>query len=96
MEKIILIGGGGHCKAVIDVIEMQNRYEIVGIVDKKELIGQDVLGYKIIGCDDDLEALFATCKNALITVGQIKSNEARVRVFDKLKKVHIRHMMHIH
>ncbi|MEK6658639.1 MAG: acetyltransferase, partial [Campylobacterota bacterium] len=30
-EKIILIGGGGHCKSVIDVIEMQNRYEIMGI-----------------------------------------------------------------
>lgn len=87
MERIILIGGGGHCKSVIDVIELQNRYEIVGIVDKKELIGQDVLGYKIIGCDDDLEALFATCKNAVITVGQIKSNEARVRVFDKLKNI---------
>ncbi|MBE0514841.1 NeuD/PglB/VioB family sugar acetyltransferase [Sulfurimonas sp.] len=87
MERIILIGGGGHCRAVIDVIEMQNRYEIVGIVDKKELLGQDVLGYKIIGSDDDLEALFTTCKNAAITVGQIKSNEARVRVFDKLKKI---------
>lgn len=88
MEKIILIGGGGHSRAVIDVIEMQNRYEIVGIiVDKKELIGQDVLGYKIIGSDDDLETIFQTCKNAAITVGQIKSNEARVRVFDKLKKI---------
>ncbi|WP_409574872.1 acetyltransferase [Sulfurimonas sp.] len=87
MEKIILIGGGGHCKSVIDVIEMQNRYEIVGIIDKKELLYQDVLGYKIIGCDDDLKALFATCKNAVITVGQIKSNVARVRVFDKLKNI---------
>ncbi|MDY0123314.1 acetyltransferase [Sulfurimonas sp.] len=87
MENIILTGGGGHCRAVIDVIEMQNRYEIVGIIDKKELIGQDVLGYKIIGCDDDLETIFQTCKNAAITVGQIKSNEIRVKLFDKLKKI---------
>ncbi|MDT8338775.1 MAG: NeuD/PglB/VioB family sugar acetyltransferase [Sulfurimonas sp.] len=86
-EYILLIGGGGHCKAVIDVIETQNRYEIVGIVDKKELIGQNILGYKIIGCDDDLEDLFTTYKNAVITVGQIKSNEARVKLFDKLKSV---------
>ncbi len=87
MEKIILIGGGGHCKAVIDVIEMQNRYEIAGIIDKKELLGQNVLGYKVIGYDDDLDTLFATYKNAVITVGQIKSNETRVRLFEKLKSI---------
>lgn len=86
-EKIILIGGGGHCKSVIDVIELENKYEIVGIVDKKELLGQDVLGHKIIGCDDDLETIFQTCKNAIITIGHIKSNEIRVKIYKKLKQI---------
>lgn len=86
-EKIVLIGGGGHCKSVIDVVELQNRYEIVGIIDKKELIGQDVLGYKIIGCDDDLETIFSKCKNAIISVGHIKSSQTRVILFEKLKKI---------
>ena len=39
--KIILIGGGGHCKSVIDVIEEENKYIIAGIVDKKELFKID-------------------------------------------------------
>ena len=86
-EKIILIGGGGHCKSVIDVIEQQNSFVIAGIVDKKELVGTKVLGYEIIGCDDDLEELFQKYKNALVTVGQIKSNEARVKLFTKLKAI---------
>jgi len=86
-EKIVLIGGGGHCRSVIDVIEQTNIYEIIGIVDKKELYGNDVLGYKIIACDEDLEVLFETCQNAVITVGQIKSNHIRVKLFDKLKKI---------
>ena len=30
----ILIGGGGHCKSVIDVIEQEAKFEIAGIVDK--------------------------------------------------------------
>ncbi|NCC11311.1 MAG: acetyltransferase, partial [Bacteroidia bacterium] len=51
-EKLLLIGGGGHCRSVIDVIEQENRFEIAGIIDKKELMGQEVLGYKIIGCDE--------------------------------------------
>lgn len=86
-EKIVLIGGGGHCHSVIDVIEQENKYEIIGIVDKKELIGNDVLGYKVIGCDDDLEDIFKTCQNAIITVGQIKSNTLRVKLYNEVKKI---------
>ncbi|MDY0192334.1 MAG: NeuD/PglB/VioB family sugar acetyltransferase [Aliarcobacter butzleri] len=86
-EKIILIGGGGHCHSVIDVIEQENRYEIIGIVDTKENIGKKVLDYKIIACDDDLETIFLSCKNALITVGQIESNKIRVKIYNKLKEI---------
>jgi len=87
MEKILLIGGGGHCKAVIDVIEQEKRYSIAGIIDKKELIGQEILGYKIIGCDDDLEELFKEYTYALVTIGQIKSNGLRVKLFTTLKEI---------
>lgn len=86
-EKILLIGGGGHCKAVIDVIELEDKYIIGGIIDKKELIGKTVLGYEIIGCDDDLEELFNHYKYAIVTVGQIKSNSTRVKLFNLLKNI---------
>ena len=86
-EKIVLIGGGGHCHSVIDVIELENRYEIIGIIDTKENIGKKVLAYEIIGCDDDLETIFLSCKNALITVGQIKTSDLRIKLFDKLKDI---------
>ena len=45
MNKIILIGGGGHCKSAIDVIEQEARFEIAGIIDKSELLGSKILGY---------------------------------------------------
>jgi len=86
-EKIVLIGAGGHCHSVIDVIELTNKYEIIGIVDTKENIGKQVLDYKVIACDDDLETIFQTCKNAVITVGQIKSNQIRVKLFEILTKI---------
>ena len=86
-EKILLVGGGGHCHSVIDVIELENKYDIIGIVDKKELIGSDILGYKVIASDDELETLFKKCTYAVITVGQIKSNITRVQLFEKLKKI---------
>lgn len=86
-EKIVLIGGGGHCHSVIDVIEQTNWYEIIGIVDVKENIGKKVLDYEIIACDDDLETIFQSCKNAVITVGQIKSSALRVKLYNKLKEI---------
>ena len=86
-EKILLIGGGGHCKSIIDVIEQEGRFEIAGIIDKKELVGQDVLGYKILGSDDTLKDLHQHYNYALITVGQIKSPEIRIKLFEMLKSL---------
>lgn len=86
-EKIILIGGGGHCRSVIDVIEAENRFEITGIIDKKELIGSLVLGYEIIGCDDDLSNIFKSIKNAVITVGHLQDSSLRVSLYNKLKSI---------
>ncbi len=45
------------------------------------------MDYEVIACDDDLETIFKTCKNAVITVGQIKSNQIRVKLFEKLTKI---------
>jgi sugar O-acyltransferase (sialic acid O-acetyltransferase NeuD family) len=87
MKKILLVGGGGHCKSVIDVIEQEAKYAIAGIIDKKELVGQKILGYEVIGCDDDLEDLFTIYKYALVTVGQIKSPNLRIKLFKQLKNI---------
>lgn len=82
MKKIILIGGGGHCKSAIDVIEQEARFKIIGIVDKPELLGSKVLGYSVIGSDHDLQYLSKKYKYALITVGQIKSALIRIKLFN--------------
>jgi len=82
MKSIILIGGGGHCKSVIDVIEQEGQFEIVGIVDKPELLGSKVLGYQIIGNDSNLNNLAKKYQYALVTVGQIKSPLLRIKLFE--------------
>ena len=82
MDKLILIGGGGHCKSVIDVIEQEGRFKIAGIVDKPELIGSSVLGYPIIGSDSDLVDLVKQFKYAFITIGQINSPMIRIKLFN--------------
>tara|TARA_B100001063_G_C16698996_1_gene521475 strand:- start:703 stop:1281 length:579 start_codon:yes stop_codon:yes gene_type:complete len=81
MNEVILIGGGGHCKSVIDVIEHEGSFKIAGIIDKANLLGTDVLGYKVIGTDNDLPDLVKNCKHAFITVGHIKSPSLRQKLY---------------
>lgn len=84
MDKIILIGGGGHCKSCVDVIEAENKFEIIGILDVKEKVGQKVLGYEIIGTDNELEKYINEGYYFLITIGQMKTADLRIKIYDKL------------
>jgi sugar O-acyltransferase (sialic acid O-acetyltransferase NeuD family) len=86
MDEILLIGGGGHCRSVVDVIEAENRFKIAGIIDQPQLIGTKVLNYEVIGCDEDLKSLAAKYKNALITVGQIRAPDLRIKLFERVKE----------
>jgi len=82
MKDIILIGGGGHCKSVIDVIEQQQEYNIAGIIDQSEMLGKEVLGYKVIGNDCDLIDMARKYDNAIITLGQIGNPYKRIDLFN--------------
>ena len=86
-KPILLIGGGGHCKSCIDVIEQEGKYQIAGIVDVAGKVGQTILGYPIIGTDDDLPELVQKYPNVLITIGQIKTADLRIKVYNQAKKL---------
>lgn len=89
-QDIILIGGGGHCRAAIDVIEAEGRFKIAGILERKEKIGTKVLGYEVIGADCDLPRLTKQYKNFLITVGQIETPEKRKNLFAEIKGLNLK------
>ena len=86
-KKLILIGGGGHCKVVISILKKLRNFEIVGIVDNYK-VESSIEGIKIIGIDNDLEDFFKSgIKNALITVGSIKNNSKRYKLFTLAKNI---------
>jgi len=88
-EKIILIGGGGHCKSCIDVIEQENKFEIAGIIDLPDKLGEKILDYPIIGNDDNIESLCKNYKYFFITLGQIKSPQRRSELFKIILNLNI-------
>lgn len=85
MSPLLLLGGGGQCHASIDVIESEEKYRIVGIVLPTLSNYSDVMGYSIVGTDEDLPVLLQQVPNALITCGQIKSAATRIKLFNLLK-----------
>ena len=86
-EDLILIGGGGHCRSCIDVIEMEGRFTIRGIVDEKDCLDHVLTAYPLLGKEKDLFKLAKFCHNFLITIGQIKSPDPRIRLFEHLKEL---------
>ena len=86
--QLILVGGGGHCRSCIDVIEQEGRFEIAGIVERADSSDlPSVLGYAIVGKDDDLPDLRKRYGQALVTVGQIKTSQSRIRIYRMLKNL---------
>ena len=84
-QEIILLGAGGHCKSCIEVILGISQYSIFGIVDKDGSSTKHILGHDVIGTDKDLESFLFHCSDALVTVGQIKSPEIRISLFERAK-----------
>jgi len=82
MKNLILVGGGGHCKSVIDVAESAG-YTILGVLDLPSEVGKKVLDYEVIGVDDDIPH-YVDKAEFIITVGQIKDALLREKLHDKI------------
>lgn len=81
-KPLILIGGGGHCKSCIDVIEASDQYVIKGILDLKPKLGEKILEYTIIGTNKDIPLLAKEKNDFFITVGDIGNPIKRIELFN--------------
>ncbi len=84
-KPLILIGGGGHCKSVIDAAESAG-YSILGVLDMPEEVGKEVLSTTIIGTDDDIPS-YVDKAEFVITVGFIKNPATRIKLYNRVKEV---------
>lgn len=59
---------------------------IGGLVGVKREVGTHLLGYPVLGSDAELTALLADHDSALVTVGQIKTPDLRIRLFELVQQ----------
>ena len=83
-KNLILVGGGGHCKSVIEAAESAG-YNILGVLDTPENVGKQVLAYSVIGTDDDIPQ-YVDKAEFVITVGFIKNPAIRIKLYNKVKE----------
>lgn len=87
-RKILLVGGGGHCKSVLDSLLILNEYDEIGIIDKDEKAGNTIMGIPVLGSDDDLPALYdAGYQYAFVTVGSAGKPSLRIKLFELVCKL---------
>ena len=88
MEKMIIIGNGGHARSLTDTLERAGKYEIAGyIVNSADEQRKDTR-YPIIGQDDDLEKIFKYgIKYAAVGIGYLGKGDVRKRLWYMLKKI---------
>jgi sugar O-acyltransferase (sialic acid O-acetyltransferase NeuD family) len=87
VERIVLIGGGGHCRVIIDILNSMKKYEIVGVTDKGGA-EKKILDIPVIGDDSILESLYDSgVKNAFVCIGALNNIDIRDKIYFKLKNI---------
>ena len=85
MKNLILVGGGGHCKSVIEAAESSREYNILGILDVPDNVGKSICGVPVIGTDDHIVD-FLKEASFNISIGYIKDGDLlRQILFNKVK-----------
>ena len=84
-KKIVIVGAGGHAKSVIDIIEDQGEWKIIGLIGRENEKHKQISGYRVIGTDEELAKIREECKYAFIGIGQIKICEPRIKMAEKLR-----------
>lgn len=87
-KQIVIVGGGGHAKVVIDAIKSSGKYAICGLVDPGLKKGDTVCGVGVLGGDSTLPSIFKKgVKYAFIGIGSIGNCSVRKRIYGNLKKI---------
>jgi acetyltransferase EpsM len=83
--ELIIYGGGGHGKSLIDLIRILKSFSIVGIIDDGLVRGDQIMGVQVLGTGKDLpEYREKGIELAVNAVGGIGNISRRIEVFTRL------------
>ncbi|RCK74153.1 MAG: 4-amino-6-deoxy-N-Acetyl-D-hexosaminyl-(Lipid carrier) acetyltrasferase [Anaerolineae bacterium] len=81
---VLIFGGGGHGKSLIELIRASGQHAIAGIIDDIKPLGSLILGVPVIGRSQDLPRFYQNGYRLMINaVGGIGDISQRVSVFER-------------
>jgi sugar O-acyltransferase (sialic acid O-acetyltransferase NeuD family) len=84
-SSLVIYGGGGHGKALIELIHSLGNYSIHGIIDDNLPKGQKVMEVPVLGGRELLPTLYADgIRLAVNAVGGIGQIHSRIQVFRRI------------
>lgn len=87
-KSIVLSGGGGHCKVIIDILKENKDYDEIIISDLEKNKGKEIIGLRIDYTDNDLGDLYNKgTKNAFVSLGNVRVTNKREELYNKLKNI---------
>jgi UDP-perosamine 4-acetyltransferase len=89
VDRIVGIGAGGHARIMIEILLRQKKYELTGLLDKRQkLWSSKVMDVPVIGSDELLPRLYANgIRKAFIGIGTIDPKDFRKHVFEKVRNL---------
>lgn len=83
--KVIIYGGGGLSKMIIETVRVLGCYQIVGVIDDHMKKGEDIIGSPVLGGAEILNDLYHQgIRMAVNSVGGIGNYQVRLKVFRQL------------
>lgn len=96
-NSLIIFGGGGHGKTVIDLVRALGTYQLAGIIDDGLPPGSLILDVPVLGGSPILPQLFEHGLQKVINaVGAIGHADIRVQIFEQLAGIGFRFPTVIH
>lgn len=83
-NSVLIVGSSGHAKVVIDIFERVGEYEVVGLVDDYRAIGEETLGYEVLGKIVDIGELSAAYGAPAVFVA-VGDNWARYKIVERVR-----------
>lgn len=86
MKNVVIIGASGHGSVVLDCIEKEGKYNVMGFVDSFKEKGTKLNGYEIMGSEHDLPLLIDKF-NLYGCIVAIGDNWTRKIVVEKISEI---------
>ena len=83
-EPLLILGGGGHARVLIDALRTSKR-ELLGVIDPKLSHGSRILDLTVLGGDEVMDHYSPDAVRLINGVGSVQSTGLRQRVYEKFK-----------